>query len=67
LTFALPLGRWVSAEAATDFTAAAVLGLLNSFDAVGATRADVCSLEIFLVAKINSFQISISRKRQTPF
>jgi hypothetical protein len=27
------LGRWVSADAATDFTAAGVLGLLNSFDA----------------------------------
>jgi hypothetical protein len=44
------LGRWVSAEAATDFTAAGVFGLLKSFDAFEATRADVCSLEGFLVA-----------------
>lgn len=43
-------GRWVSAEAATDFTAAGVSGLLKSFDAFDATRAEVCSLEGFLVA-----------------
>ena len=43
-------GRWLSAEAATDFTAAGVLGLLKSFDAFEATRADVCSLEGLLVA-----------------
>ena len=40
----------VSADAATDLTAADVRGLLNSFDAVDATRADVCSLESFFVA-----------------
>ena len=34
---------WVSAEAATDFTAAGVRGLLNSLAAVEATRAEVCS------------------------
>ena len=36
--------------AATDLTAADVRGLLNSFDAVDATRADVCSFVGFLVA-----------------
>lgn len=56
LPFGLPAGRWVSAEAATDFTAAEVLGLLNNLDAVEATRADVCSLGIFLVAKMDTFQ-----------
>lgn len=38
------------AEAATDLTDAGVLGLLNSLEAVEATRADVCSLEGFLEA-----------------
>ena len=40
----------VKTEAATERTAAGVLGLLNSFAAVDATRADVCSLAVFLVA-----------------
>ena len=62
LPFGLPPGRWVSAEAATDFTAAEVLGLLNSLDAVEATRADVCSLGVFLVAKMVIFQSSCVRK-----
>ena len=40
----------MSADAATDLTAADVRGLLNSFDAVEATRADVCSFVGFFVA-----------------
>ena len=38
----------VNADAATDFTAAGVRGLLNSLAAVDATRAEVCSLAVFL-------------------
>jgi hypothetical protein len=38
------LGACVKAEAATDLTAAGVLGLLSSFDAVDATDLEVCSL-----------------------
>jgi hypothetical protein len=59
-------GRWVSAEAATDFTAAGVLGLLNSFDAVEATRADVCSVGVFLVAKVSTFQVHVRRSSRRP-
>lgn len=44
----LVLPFWVNAEAATDFTAAGVRGLLNSLAAVDATRAEVCSLAVFL-------------------
>ena len=44
----LVLPFWVNADAATDFTAAGVRGLLNSLAAVDATRAEVCSLEVFL-------------------
>lgn len=44
----LALTFWVSADAATDLTAAGVRGLLNSFAAVDATRAEVCSLAGFL-------------------
>lgn len=50
----------------TDFTAAGVLGLLNSLEAVEATRADVCSLGVFLVAKMDTFQSSRARKWQAP-
>ena len=53
----LVFGRWVNAEAATDFTAAELFELLKSFDAFEATRADVCSLEGFLFAITNTFQI----------
>lgn len=55
--FDLTLGRWVNAEAATDFTAAGVFGLLSSFDAVDATRAEVCSFGVFLVAMMDSYQV----------
>lgn len=49
LPFALlALPFWVNADAATDLTAAGVRGLLNSFAAVEATRAEVCSLAVFL-------------------
>ncbi len=49
LPFDLPvLIFWVSADAATDLTAAGVRGLLNSFAAVDATRAEVCSFAVFL-------------------
>jgi len=50
----LAAGRWVSADAATDFTEAGVLGLLNSLDAVDATRAEVCSFDGFLEAMVVS-------------
>lgn len=66
LPFDFPPGRCVSAEAATDLTAAGVLGLLNSLDAVEATRAEVCSLGVFLVAKMDTFQSSRARKWQAP-
>jgi hypothetical protein len=39
---------WVRADAATDLTAAGVRGLLKSFAAVDATRAEVCSFAGFL-------------------
>ena len=44
----LALTFWVNADAATDFTAAGVRGLLSSFAAVEATRAEVCSFAGFL-------------------
>jgi hypothetical protein len=44
----LALAFWVSADAATDLTAAGVRGLLNSLAAVDATRAEVCSFVGFL-------------------
>lgn len=44
----LALDFWVRADAATDLTAAGVRGLLNSFAAVDATRAEVCSFAGFL-------------------
>lgn len=48
LPFALlALTFWVNADAATDLTAAGVRGLFNSFAAVDATRAEVCSLAGF--------------------
>ena len=46
------LPRWVRADAATDFTAADDFGLLNSFAALDATRAEVCSLLGFFVAMV---------------
>jgi hypothetical protein len=49
-------GLWVSADAATDFTDTGVLGLLNSLEAVDATRAEVCSFEGFL----DAIEISLS-------
>ena len=49
LRFALLAATFcVNAEAATDFTAGGVLGLLNSLAAVEATRAEVCSFTVFL-------------------
>lgn len=48
--FAGLLGAWLSAEAATAFTLAGVLGLLSSLAAVVATLADVFSLLGFFVA-----------------
>ncbi len=50
LDFFGALGRWVRADAATAFTLAGVLGLRSSLAAVVATRAEVCSLDGFLVA-----------------
>ncbi len=44
LDFFFRSGRWVSAEAATLFTAFGVLGLLSNFDAVVPTFFDVFSL-----------------------
>jgi len=64
--FDLTLGRCVSAEAATDFTAAGVFGLLNSFDAVEATRAEVFSFGVFLVAMMDIFQSSCATRWQAP-
>ena len=57
----LPLGLleptfWVSAEAATDFTAAGVRGLLSSLEAVVATRAEVVSLVDCFVVKDGDYQ-----------
>ena len=50
LLFALVVPAFcVNADAATDFTAAGVRGLLNSLAAVDATRAEVCSFTVFLV------------------
>ena len=48
----LALTFWVNADAATDLTAAGVRGLLNSFAAVDATRAEVCSFVGFFVDMI---------------
>ena len=48
----LALTFWVNADAATDLTAAGVRGSLNSFAAVDATRAEVCSCAGFFVAMI---------------
>ena len=44
----LGLAFWVSADAATDLTAAGVRGLLSNFAAVEATRAEVFSSAGFL-------------------
>lgn len=57
--FGLVLGRWVRAEAATAFTRPGVLGLLNSFEASEATRAEVCSLGVFLLAMMDTFQVRV--------
>jgi hypothetical protein len=54
----LVLTFWVNADAATDLTAAGVRGLLNSFAAVDATRAEVCSFAGFFVDMIFSFYSS---------
>ena len=60
----LVLTFWVHADAATDLTAAGVRGLLNSFAAVDATRAEVCSFAVFFVDMIFSFYSSRKVKRQ---
>lgn len=62
----LVLGRWVNAEAATDFTAAGVFGLLNSFDAFEATRAEVCSLGGFLLAMMDTSQFRVQGRSRRP-
>jgi len=52
--FGLLATRWVSADAATDFTAAEDFGLLKSLAALVATRAEVCSLVGFFEAIFDS-------------
>jgi hypothetical protein len=60
----LALTFWVSADAATDLTAAGVRGLLNNFAAVEATRAEVCSFADFLEDMFFSFYSSRKVKRR---
>jgi len=64
----LVLTFWVNADAATDLTAAGVRGLLNSFAAVDATRAEVCSFAGFFVDMIFSFYSSrkVERRESGP-
>jgi hypothetical protein len=62
LLFALVVPTFcVSADAATDFTAAGVRGLLNSLAAVDATRAEVCSFTVFLAVIYYLFQFAESK------
>ena len=66
LLFALVVPTFcVSADAATDFTAAGVRGLLNSLAAVDATRAEVCSFTVFLAVIYYLFQFAESKKRRS--